>query len=343
MKRPSLILLIMPIAFVIAACAHTATHEKTASPSPKAVSDAIHSMTGCYLVDYSYVEMEPLKKGYKRDARVYDVNKTKSVKEWIYADDTSPTNIRLQHILFAADDKGKFVSGSELKHQAEDWEYQAPVVYEFTRPSTWKAVPQPAGSEKWTRKITNLDDGLRYQCASNWKFDSYPEWSCDNYAPIPGRETRDMQRKDYNTLERSTRVVAYGSSWLERQSNTKVEDKNGKQTPLVKETGKTWYVRLPDSECREAKAFAEPRQEFWALLKDTWNDVYKEGKPFVEKPTVKGTPPRFAKMGEVEDAYVGKDLSNPTIRKQAREAILKVIADYRLENASGGAATKSSY
>ena len=32
--------------------------------------------------------------------------------------------------------------------------------------------------------------------------------------------------------------------------NTKVIDANGVKTPLVKELGKTWYVRLPDAECK---------------------------------------------------------------------------------------------
>jgi len=44
---------------------------------------AIRAMTGCYLVDYSFVETESFKPGYVRDPRVYDVNRDKSVKEWI--------------------------------------------------------------------------------------------------------------------------------------------------------------------------------------------------------------------------------------------------------------------
>ena len=42
---------------------------------------AIHHLTGCFLVDYSFVEVESLKPGYVRDPRVYDVNVDKSVKE----------------------------------------------------------------------------------------------------------------------------------------------------------------------------------------------------------------------------------------------------------------------
>ena len=55
--------------------------------------------TGCYLVDYSFVETEALKPGYVKDNRVYDVNLDKSIKEWIVATDISPTRIKLQHVL----------------------------------------------------------------------------------------------------------------------------------------------------------------------------------------------------------------------------------------------------
>src|SRR5262249_20661056 len=61
---------------------------------------AILSLTGCFLVDYSYVETESLKPGYAKDARVYDVNRDKSVKEWITAETLSPTRVRLRRILF---------------------------------------------------------------------------------------------------------------------------------------------------------------------------------------------------------------------------------------------------
>jgi len=44
---------------------------------------AVRRMAGCFLVDYSYVEVQALKPGYVRDPRVYDVNRDKSAKEWI--------------------------------------------------------------------------------------------------------------------------------------------------------------------------------------------------------------------------------------------------------------------
>src|SRR4026208_1936269 len=63
---------------------------------------AIRGMTGCFLVDYSYVEVEDLKPGYVRDPRVYDVNRDKSAKEWITAEVLSPQRTSLRRILFLA-------------------------------------------------------------------------------------------------------------------------------------------------------------------------------------------------------------------------------------------------
>ena len=290
---------------------------------------AIHSMAGCYLVDYSYVEIESLQPGYARDARVYDVNRDKSVKEWITAEVLSPRRVRLQRILFFTDLRGTVRDGSEIKHQTEDWEYDAPFLYEFVAPRTWQVRDLKPTPGLWTRRVTNLDDGLRYQCAARWTGDTaYPEWSCSNYAPIPGRETRDMRRADYDALERTTRIIAYGQSWLERQDNVKTIHRDGVRTRLAREVGKNWSVRLPESECEAARAFARPRQAFWRVLREVWDEVLTGAAPFIEKAPA-GQPPRFVKMNEVEEDYVGRDLSDPALSRPARDRILKVIEAYR--------------
>jgi hypothetical protein len=291
---------------------------------------ALRGMTGCYLVDYSYVETESLRPGYVRDPRVYDVNRNKSVKEWISAEQLSPRRLRLQRILFATDLGGAVRAGSELRHQSEDWEYEAPFLYDFVAPHRWEVRDLRTSPGRWTRRVTNLDDGLRYQCAAPWASDTaYPDWSCSNYAPVPGRETRDMGRSDYNTLERGTRIVVYGGSWLERQENVKTIHADGARTPLVRETGKNWYVRLPDAECATAQTFAKPREAFWALLRETWDSVLTGAGPFVET-VPPGQPPRFMKMYDVEEDYIGRDLTDPAVRSAARERILKVIQEYRV-------------
>lgn len=290
---------------------------------------AVLGMAGCFLVDYSFVETESLRPGYARDPRVYDVNRDKSVKEWITAEPLADGRVWLERILFSTDLGGAVRAGTFLRHQSEDWTYGAPFVYDFVAPSRWEPRDLRSAPGLWTRRVTNLDDGLRYQCAAAWRTDTaYPEWSCSNYAPIPGRETRDMRRSDYQALARSTRIVAYGPSWLERQDNVKMLHGEAGRTPLARETGKTWYVRLPDAECALARAFAAPRRTFWALLRETWDGVLTGAGPFVEA-TPPGQPPRFVKMHEVEEAFVGRDLSDPAVRAAARARILDVIDAYR--------------
>ena len=289
---------------------------------------AIHSLGGCYLVDYNYTETESLLAGYTRSSDVYEVNIGKSVKEWIYTEDVTPTHVRLQHILFMANDDGTVAEGTEMKHTGEDWEFGDTFAYDYVGPNTWN--PTPVAPNQWTRKITNLDDGLRYECSGLWDFSKgYPSYRCSGFAPIPGRETRDMGRSDYQSLERSANVQAYGNSWIERQANTKVIDKNGVHTPLAKEVGKNWYVRLPDSDCRTAVAFAEPRKAFWHLLRDTWAGVLDGARPFVEKVTP-GQSPRYLRLSEVEETYYTQNLNDPAVRQSATDLILKVIGQYRV-------------
>lgn len=288
---------------------------------------AILKMTGCYLVDYSYSETEGLKPGYKIDSRVYDASKDKTVRELIYAIEVSDKKIRLQHILFFTDLDGKLVKESFLKHTGEDWEYEPDNWYDFTGPRSWK--PKKTEREgKWVRRITNLDDGLRHQCVAPWKLGTgYPEWSCSSYAPIPGRESRDMGRKDYQTMERGTRLIVYGQSFLERQANVKTIHEGDKRTPLAKEVGKNWYVRAPDADCKAAVEWAQPRRAFWDLVRETWDEILDGGSDFLETQP-EGKPPRFAKMYEIEESYY-KILAEAGAKKKARQAILDVIAEYR--------------
>src|SRR5437867_12744989 len=81
---------------------------------------AVQGMAGCYLVDYSYVEVESLKAGYARDARVYDVNRDKSAKEWITAESLSPHRIRLQRVLLLTALGGGIRDGSLIQHQSAE-------------------------------------------------------------------------------------------------------------------------------------------------------------------------------------------------------------------------------
>ena len=318
----------LAIASLIALSAN-AVHAQSLTPLQLG-QKTLHSIQGCYLVDFSYAETEALQAGYKIDERVYDVNRTQSVKEWIYIDDISATRLHLQHVLFAVGLDGQVMEGSQLKHTGEDWEFEAPFLYDFSSPNTWD-VKSGVMANAWTRKITNLDDGLRYQCSAPFLANAYPEWTCSGYAPIPGRETRDMGRKDYDALDRVTRVIAYGNSWLERQDNTKVIDRGAARVPLARETGKNWYVRLPDTECAAAQSFVADRHSFWVLEREAWDQVLVGDRSFIEKGAAPGMPSRYYQMSELEQDTLDQkaDLSDSSVRAGLIVKIKKMIQDFR--------------
>jgi hypothetical protein len=290
---------------------------------------AVHARAGCYLVDYSFVETDSLKDGYARDNQVYDVNRDKSIKEWIVADDLSPTHIRLQHVLTATHLSGQQMRGATLRHTGEDWIFNPAFQYDFKGDATWE--PRPITTQNlWERRVVSLDDGPRYDCAAPWREDrEYADWSCKGDAPIPGRETRDMHRHDYQMLDRDSHIIVYDNNWLEREANTKIIFASGTKTPLVKELGKTWYVRLPDNECSEAKAFIEPRMAFWHIVGQEWEKVLDGKSTFAEITPGKDDPSRYEKMEDLEEKYLKENLNDPKKAAEARAEIAKVIREYR--------------
>ena len=286
---------------------------------------AIQARTGCYLVDYSFVETEALKPGYVNDKRVYDVSLNKSVKEWIIASEISPTRIKLQHVLQGVDLKGEHMPGGIIRHTGEDWEFNAPREWQYDGQDTWTAKPLP--SNVWLRRVTSLDDGLRYQCAAPWSTDTeYSAWGCSGMAPIPGREYRDMGRKDYEDLDRSSKLVVYDTNWLERENNTKIADHAGDKTPLVKEVGKTWYVRLPDKECADAQEFANVRRRiFWDVTREAWDAELAGVSTWTDTKTPKGQDSRYGQIVDMEETWIRKDLTKPEVRAAAVAAVKQVI------------------
>jgi hypothetical protein len=311
--------------------AHAQSHQSFALPIENLSPDferglaQIQKLAGCYVVDYSFSEVESLKLGYVIDGRVYDTNLGKTTRELIIPIRKSPTEIRLQHVLFVtgSDGKAKFV----MKHQAEDWAYESPFLYEFVSPNSWIAKMLPPNSGAWTRKVTNLDDGLRYQCSATFDFSKeQPEWQCENFAPIPGRETRDMGRNDYNTLQRVTHFVDYGASFLERQRNIKTIFDAGKRIPLAREEGKNWYIRQPKSACAQALVWATPRLAFWEILREEWDKVFNEAKEIKELPSTNGKS-RYISLGEIEESFYERVANDPIAAHEARVKIREVIAN----------------
>ncbi len=105
-------------------------------------------------------------------------------------------------------------------------------------------------------------------------------------------------------------LVVYDNNWMERERNTKMMDEAGVKTPLVKELGKTWYVRLPDSKCKEARDFPKPRLIFWDITREAWDEELKRAKTWTDAKTPNGQPSRYEQIADMEETWIQKDLSS---------------------------------
>ena len=296
----------------------------------------IESLAGCYIVDYSYSEVEALDPNYQLDSRVYDTTDRFTVKEWIKVVNESIDSIRLQHFLLAEDKDGRVVI--RMRHQGEIWKYKPVYLYEYIgrfdgHNDRWEAVSvyDNTDTDYWVREVVSLDDGLRYQCRGTWNTELYyPEFQCSSYSPIPGREVRDMGRKDYNTMERKTKIVVYPSSWLEKQNNKKVvfNDELVSRHYLSREVGKHWYVKQNRSSCKKIINWAEKRQPFWDILASVWEEeLHQQGK-FYEIKFIKGQT-RLKKIKYLTEKYYSKLGRNTRISKVVKEQLREVIREHR--------------
>ncbi len=293
--------------------------------------ETILRQSGCFLIDYNFTEVESLKDGYQLDERVYDTNSDKTTYELIVPIVKSANEIRLQHILFVKDLVTGEVNGM-IKHQAEDWAYEPSFVFDFVSTGNWSPLDIQSNSGKWVRKITNLDDGLRYQCAAAWDHTkANSEWNCANFAPIPGRETRDMGRKDYQALDRNTRIISYENSWVERQNNVKTILDGTNRTPLARELGRTWLIRQSTQVCDEAKKLFDERKDFWAILMNVWEEYLGKKESFSEKARVNNES-RYGKILGIEEQYFSLVSTDTTARENAKTEIRNVINEFRNEN-----------
>ena len=292
---------------------------------------AIQSLTGCYLVDYSFVETESLRPGYVRDPRVYDVNRDKSVKEWISAEPLSDRRIRLQRILFATDLRGAVRAGQRDPPSVGGLGVRRAVPVRVRRPAARgrrrTCAPPPASGRGASRISTT-------GCAISARRAGRPT------PPIPSGRARTTRRSPAGrratwrarTITRSTaapassRTAGAGSS---ARRTSRPSTPTGAARRWSGRRARTGTCGCPTPSAPPRRRSREPRQAFWALLRETWDGVLTGGGPFVEA-TPPGQPPRFMKMYEVEGDYVGRDLTDPVVRKAARERVMQIIEEYRV-------------
>lgn len=276
---------------------------------------AILATAGCWMVDYNYHEVEKIDDEYaysqehSLDPREYHaklnknylrfieglVKHDKSIdpetyqltpKEKIFVRKNDEKGIHLQHVFFLTNSAGELAF--VIKHHSEYWRPASDKAYDYCGQNTWNPICPEQGENLWTRELNALDDSPRYSCTAPWDHSQqYSSWTCSSYSPIPGREYRDMDRKDYQGLNRTHELTIYDHAWLDTQNNEKVrENEAGVRQALVREKGRNWYTRLENSQCEVLDLFlTEARLAFWDLTQSVWEQLLSEGSVITEDPS----------------------------------------------------------
>jgi hypothetical protein len=108
--------------------------------------------------------------------------------------------------------------------------------HDFDFTEEWR----PAGSGRWTQRVTTPRGGLRYQGTGAWIFN---QWEA--HAFNADRPTRDEHR-DYDMLDRRNTVQITPQRWVQMESNVK-RQWNG--TLVASEVGWVQYERVPNEQC----------------------------------------------------------------------------------------------
>ncbi len=305
---------------------------------------SIEAMAGCFQVDYNYSEIEalgdydyeekdPNGPDYLIDPRNYDASETNSSRELIAIVESTPTKIHFQHILFIVQPDGKILPMGKnvnyMKHHGETWVFEADSYHRFDSKDHWvrQTVAEPKGT--WRRHVTSLDDGPRHQSVAKWiHHGEQSEWIGEGLAPIPGREKRDMGRRDYNQMYRKSRLLIDPWGWMERQYNTKIDATASESRELANEKGKNFYMKIDDKYCAGAKEFLNERKGIWELSREVWAEVYERHDDLKVAGSVNNEMPRFFKLWNIDTKYGADYNAGKVSAETVKDEIRKVIEDH---------------
>lgn len=229
---------------------------------------AIKAMCGCYDISFKYTETFAPEIDYEKK-----LDYTASALELALPIFDEENKISIQHLLVVNDTM-------VIKHWRQDWEFENQNVFTYDKDNNWifKTLPKEEVAGQWTQKVFQVDDSPRYSGSATWvHVDGKSYWENKASSPLPRREY--TKRKDYNVMKRGNRqeITSYG--WLHEQDNDKIIRKDGKEDVLLaQEKGMNTYTKVADKKCALALEWWKEHNKFWALVRDSWSEVYtREG------------------------------------------------------------------
>lgn len=254
---------------------------------------AILAMAGEYRVSFDFLETVGFEPGFE-PAKPYRSWGTEFVE--VVTDE--PEFISLQHVLvmYFENDQGELTGPMVTKHWRQDWRYQDTDVHEYSGNSVWthRELDPDTMEGAWTQAVFQVDDSPRYENYGRWEhYPTHSVWESNRAKrPLPRREW--SVRDDYNVLSGINRQTILPSGWIHEQDNLKMRvDAQGQPQPdqpyLAREMGVNRYQPVADYDFEAGRAYWAATSDYWALVRATWEQVYREHEQFELVEEVEGT------------------------------------------------------
>ena len=261
---------------------------------------AILAMAGHYRVYFDFMETMGFVENYQ-PKQPYQSWSTEFVK----VADEKKDFISLQHIIvmYFKQDDGSISDPVVMKHWRQDWKYEDNEINTFVGNATWKKKIIPWGQKigTWTQSAYQVDDTPRYQSYGKWVHsENFSSWtSKETWRPLPRREY--SIRDDYDVIIGKNIQTITPTGWVHEQNNKKVV-LNENHKVLAKEIGISRYERIKDFDWQAGNEYWKNTQNFWRVVRETWNKKLDNSKVFKLQSEVDGGI-LFNKLFMMSDEY----------------------------------------
>ena len=229
---------------------------------------AILSMAGEYEVTFDFTEVLPLEPGYELKEP-----KITPAREVVYVIEDRGDFISLQHLLLVGGESDPFV----VKHWRQDWQYEPETQLSYVGSNSWDVVPVKAEAREnaWSQTVYQVDDSPRYAATARWEHTpNAATWEPPvSWRPLPRRDA--TTREDYDTIAAVNRHT--------------VAVCDGTPRALVREHGLNTYREADLAGDHAAAAYWEATQDYWAEVREAWDDIIAEGGRIVVDDDADGT------------------------------------------------------
>lgn len=261
MKKSILLSISIILSLTFVSFSQTAKREKD--------RESIKKMCGCFEVEFKFSETF----NYSEDSLyVPSENKIANALEYAQLVQEKDNLIMIQHLLIVGDESNPHI----VKHWRQDWLFENKDFYSYDGDNKWdflkKNESDVAGT--WTQKVYQVDDSPRYEGNGSWVYvDGKTYWESETNAPLPRREY--TKRSDYNITLRRNKHIISDEGWVHDQNNDKIlREKRKKDFVIAEEKGINTYKRVPDERCEGAIKWWQENQNFWSLVRSSWDNIY---------------------------------------------------------------------